>query len=87
MSEKLRVDGMTIDSTKIYPENVVLRLLHTSFDNGCRHEIVRAEKEFQRGYKLGYSHGRESASKTLMKLQEALRDILNCEAVIDEFEE
>ena len=82
MSEKLRVDGMTIDSTKTYPGNVVLRLIHTSFDNGCRHEIVRAEKEFQRGYNLGYSHGREAASKTLMQLQEALRDILK-----DEFEE
>ena len=79
MSEKLRIDGMTIDSTKTYPGNVVLRLIHTSFDNGRRHEIVTAGKDFQRGYKLGYSHGRESASKTLMKLQEALRDILKCE--------
>ena len=50
MSEKLRVGGMTIDSTKTYPGKVVLRLLHTSFDNGCRHETVRAEKEFQKGY-------------------------------------
>ena len=76
MSKKLRVGGMTIDSTKTYSGAVVLKLLETSFENGRRQGKADSNKEFLRGYEAGYANGKESTGKTLEKLREALYGVL-----------
>ena len=76
MSKKLRVGGMTVDATKTYSGDVVLELIEASFENGCRRGTVDSEKEFQRGYEIGYADGKEAVGRTLKKLREALNDVL-----------
>ena len=76
MSKKLRVGGMTIDATQTYSGGIVLRLLETSFENGRRQGKADCDKEFYRGYEAGYTAGKEAVDRTLKKLQEALREVL-----------
>lgn len=75
-SEKMRVGGMTIDATKTYSGAVVLQLLKTSFENGCRRGSADKEKEYLRGYEAGRLDGKFEAGRTLEKLREALHEVI-----------
>lgn len=76
MSEKLRIDGMTVDSSKTYPGHVVLKLIHVSFENGRHNALTDLNKEFNKGYEVGYAAGKEAAGSTLKRLQDVLHDVL-----------
>jgi hypothetical protein len=82
-NEKLRVGGMTIETTKTYSGAVVLQLLKTSFENGCRNGRADSHKEFIRGYEAGLVDGKETAARTLEKLREALYEVFECGAKMD----
>jgi hypothetical protein len=51
-------------------------LLKTSFENGFRHGSADMDKEFRRGYDAGFVAGKEEAGRTLAKLREAFREVL-----------
>ena len=74
--KKIRVGGITVEATQTYSGSVVLQLLKTSFENGCRHGSDDMGKEFRRGYDAGFVAGKEEAGRTLTKLREALREVL-----------
>jgi hypothetical protein len=76
MSEKLRIDGMTVDSSKTYPGHLVLKLIEVAFENGRRNGLTESNKEFSRGYEIGYAAGKEATGSALEKLREALHDLL-----------
>ena len=75
-NEKIRVGGITVEATKTYSGAVVLQLLKISFDNGCRRGCADLNKEFHRGYEAGRVAGKEESGRTLEKLREVLRDVL-----------
>lgn len=74
--KKIRVGGITVEETKTYSGSVVLQLIKTSFDNGCARASADMEKEFRRGYDVGFVAGKEEACRTLSKLREAIREVL-----------
>lgn len=71
--KKIRVGGITVEATQTYSGAEVLRLIKTSFENGCRHGST---DEYRRGYDAGFVDGKEEAGRTLTKLREALREVL-----------
>lgn len=77
--KKIRVGGITVEETQTYSGAVVLRLLKTSFENGRQHGLGDMDKEFHRGYDAGFVDGKEEAGRTLAKLREALREVLEYE--------
>ena len=74
--KKVRVGGIAVEATQTYSGAVVLQLIKTSFENGCRRGSVDMDKEFRRGYDAGFVAGKEEAGRTLAKLREALREVL-----------
>ena len=74
--KKVRVGGITVEAAQTYSGAVVLQLLKTSFENGCRHGSADMDKEFHRGYDAGFVAGKEEAGRTLVKLREALQEVL-----------
>lgn len=80
MNDKLRVDGETIDPSKTYAGNRVLRLVEVSFNNGIRHASRTLEQDKQEAYDRGYQAGYCEASRDLDALRTLLRKILMEEA-------
>ena len=74
--KKVRVGGITVEESQTYSGAVVLQLIKTSFENGCRHGSADMGKEFQRGYDAGFFSGKEEAVRTMVKLREALLEVL-----------
>lgn len=80
MSEKLRVNGETIDPRKTYTGSQVLELVKVSFNNGIYHANRTLERDNQAAYKRGYQEGYCEASRDLNTLRALLRKILLEEA-------
>lgn len=80
MSEKLRVDGETIDPDKTYTGRRVLELVKVSFNNGIYHANRTLERDNQAAYDRGYQAGYHEASSDFITLQSLLRKILMEEA-------
>lgn len=80
MSEKLRVDGETIDPDKTYTGRRVLELVKVSFNNGIYHAKRTTEQDKQTAYERGYQAGYSEASSDLNALRSLLRKILMEEA-------
>ena len=74
-NKKMRIGGVTVESTKTYSGDLVLQLIEISFENGRRRGVNDSEKEFCRGYEAGLIAGEEESGETLKKLREALRDV------------
>ena len=84
MSEKLRMDGETIDPGKTYTGSRVLELVKVSFNNGIYHSNRTMERDRQAAYDSGYNRGYQAgyceASRDLDALRSLLRKILMEEA-------
>lgn len=80
MSEKLRVDGETIDPDKTYTGRRVLELVRVSFNNGIYHANRALVQDKQAAYDLGYQAGYSEASSDFNALRSLLRKILMEEA-------
>lgn len=80
MSEKIRVNGETIEPDKTYTGRHVLELLRVSFNNGIYHASRSSAHDeqaaYDRGYQAGYQVGYCEASKDLSDLRSLLRKIL-----------
>lgn len=80
MSEKLRVDGETIDPGKTYTGSRVLELVKVSFNNGIYHANRTMERDkqaaYDSGYNRGYQAGYSEASSDFNALRSLLRKIL-----------
>lgn len=75
--EKIRVGGVTVSADKSYSGNEVINLLKISFENGNRHGLLEADKQYQRGFSDGYSKGYREASSDVSELRDNLRKFLN----------
>lgn len=80
MSEKLRIDGETIDPDKTYTGRRVLELVRVSFNNGIYHANRALAQDKQAAYDHGYQAGYSEASSDLNDLRSLLRKILMEEA-------
>ena len=80
MSEKIRVNGETIESSKMYNGNHVLELVRVSFNNGIYHAKRDIERDKQAAYDRGYQAGYNEASNDFSELRALLRKILMEEA-------
>ena len=76
MSSKLRINGETIDSGKMYSGGHVLELLKVSFNNGITHANAVHSQERKVIYEEGYRAGYDAASEDLNSLRSLLRKIL-----------
>lgn len=80
MSEKIRVNGETIEPSKTYSGSHVLELIRVSFNNGIYHASRNSAHDeqaaYDRGYQAGYQVGYCEASTDLSNLRSLLRKIL-----------
>lgn len=76
MSEKLRVDGETIDPNKTYSGRRVLELIKVSFNNGIFHANRDIIHDRQEAYARGYQDGRRDADNDIKTLRRLLRKLI-----------
>lgn len=76
MSEKIRVNGETIEPDKTYTGSHVLELLRVSFNNGIYHASRSSARDEQAAYDRGYQAGYCEASRDLNALRSLLRKIM-----------
>ncbi len=76
MASKLRVGGVTVDSTMQYNGKEVIRLCNVSFENGMRSfKLTQADMEqaLQAAYDRGYQEGKQARSDEIAGVLEALK--------------
>ena len=77
--EKIRTNGQTIQSDKMYRGDNVLKCIQASYENGRMRGLKEAEKFVRNAYREGFEAGQNSteAGRKLNELKTLLKDILN----------
>lgn len=73
---KLRVDGETISSEKLYSGERVIKLLRVSFENGKAYGALQEQANIKAAYDTGYKEGYCAASEDLKALSTILKRIM-----------
>lgn len=77
--EKIRTNGQTIQSDKMYRGDNVLKCIQTSYESGRLRGLKEAEKAISNAYREGFEAGQNSteAGRKLNELKALLKEILN----------
>lgn len=77
--EKIRTNGQTIQSDKMYRGDNVLKCIQASYENGRLRGLREAEKAISNAYRKGFEAGQNSteAGRKLNELKTLLKEILN----------
>ena len=77
--EKIRMNGQTIQSDKMYRGDNVLKCIQASYESGRLRGLREAEKAINNAYREGFEAGQNSteAGRKLNELKTLLKEILN----------